>query len=157
MIIGAGPGGLSAAIYAGRARLKTIIIEKGLVGGLATYTNEIANYPGFPDEPKGEDITNLMKKQAENMGVKFKLTAVKSVDLAGEEKIVETFRDKYIAKTVIIATGGRPRVTGALNEENYLFDKGISFCATCDAASNTDKHVVVIGSGDAAIKKKECS
>ena len=62
VIIGAGPGGLSAAIYAGRARLKTIIIEKGLVGGLATYTNEIANYPGFPDEPKGEDITNLMKK-----------------------------------------------------------------------------------------------
>ena len=87
------------------------------------------------------------------MGVKFKLTAVKSVDLMGKEKIVETFRDKYIAKTVIIATGGRPRVTGALNEENYLFDKGISFCATCDAAANTDKHVVVIGSGDAAIEE----
>lgn len=153
VVIGGGPGGLSAAIYAGRARLKTILIEKALVGGLATYTNEIANYPGFPDEPKGETITNLMKKQAEHMGVKFKLTAVKSVDLLGEEKIVETFRNKYIAKTVIIATGGRPRVTGALNEENYLFDKGISFCATCDAAANTDKHVVVIGSGDAAIEE----
>lgn len=153
VIIGAGPGGLSAAIYAGRARLKTLIIEKSLVGGLATYTNEIANYPGFPDEPKGETITNLMKKQAENMGVKFKLTAVKSVDLLGQEKIVETFRNKYIAKTVIIATGGRPRTTGAINEENYLFDKGISFCATCDAAANTDKHVVVIGSGDAAIEE----
>lgn len=153
VIIGGGPGGLSAAIYAGRARLKTILIEKALVGGLATYTNEIANYPGFPDEPKGETITNLMKKQAENMGVTFKLTAVKSCDLTGEEKIVETFRDKYIAKTVIIATGGRPRVTGALNEEDFLFDKGISFCATCDAAANTDKHVVVIGSGDAAIEE----
>ena len=153
VIIGAGPGGLSAAIYAGRARLKTIIIEKGLVGGLATYTNEISNYPGFDKDPKGEEITNLMKKQAENMGVEFKLTAVKSVDLTGEEKIVETFRNKYIAKTVIIATGGRPRVTGGLNEENYLFDKGISFCATCDAAANTDKHVVVIGSGDAAIEE----
>ena len=153
VIIGGGPGGLSAAIYAGRARLKTILIEKALVGGLATYTNEIANYPGFPDEPKGETITNLMKKQAENMGVKFKLTAVKSVDLLGEEKVVETFRNKYLAKTVIIATGGRPRVTGALNEENYLFDKGISFCATCDAAANTDKQVVVIGSGDAAIEE----
>ena len=153
VVIGGGPGGLSAAIYAGRARLKTILIEKALVGGLATYTNEIANYPGFPDEPKGEAITNLMKKQAENMGVKFKLTAVKSVDLLGEEKIVETFRNKYIAKTVIIATGGRPRVTGGLNEDKYLFDKGISFCATCDAAANTDKHVVVIGSGDAAIEE----
>ncbi len=153
VIIGGGPGGLSAAIYAGRARLKTILIEKALVGGLATYTNEIANYPGFPDEPKGETITNLMKKQAQNLGVDFKLTAVKSVDLTGEEKIVETFRNKYIAQTVIIATGGRPRVTGGLNEEDFLFDKGISFCATCDAAANTDKHVVVIGSGDAAIEE----
>lgn len=153
VIIGGGPGGLSAAIYAGRARLKTILIEKALVGGLATYTNEIANYPGFPDEPKGEHITDLMKKQAKNLGVDFKLTAVKSVDLTGEEKSVETFRNKYIAQTVIIATGGRPRVTGALNEEDFLFDKGISFCATCDAAANTDKHVVVIGSGDAAIEE----
>ncbi|MBN2900135.1 MAG: FAD-dependent oxidoreductase [Clostridia bacterium] len=153
VIIGGGPAGLSAGIYTGRARLKTLLIEKALVGGLATYTNEIANYPGFPDEPKGETITNLMKQQAKNLGVEFKLTAVKSVDLTGEEKIVETFRNKYIAKTVIIATGGRPRVTGGIDEENYLFDKGISFCATCDAAANTDKHVVVIGSGDAAIEE----
>jgi len=153
VIIGGGPGGLSAGIYTGRARLKTILIEKALVGGLATYTNEIGNYPGFPDNPKGETITNLMKKQAKDLGVEFKLTAVKSVDLTGEDKIVETFRNKYIAKTVIIATGGRPRVTGGLNEEKFLFDKGISFCATCDAASNTDKHVVVIGSGDAAIEE----
>lgn len=153
VIIGGGPGGLSAAIYAGRARLKTIMIEKALIGGLATYTNEIANYPGFPGEPKGETITNLMKQQAKDMGVDFKLTAVKSVDLSGEEKVVETFRNKYLAKTVIIATGGRPRITGGLNEDKYLFDKGISFCATCDAASNTDKHVVVIGSGDAAIEE----
>lgn len=153
VIIGGGPAGLTAAIYAGRARLKTILIEKALIGGLATYTNEIANYPGFPDAPKGEAITNLMKEQAKKMGVDFKLTAVKTVDLEGEEKVVETFRNKYIAKTVILATGGRNRVTGATNEEKYLFDKGISFCATCDAAANTDKHVVVIGSGDAAIEE----
>ncbi len=153
VIIGGGAAGLTAAIYAGRARLSTLLIEKALVGGLATYTNEIANYPGFPNEPKGEEITNLMKEQAKNMGVKFKLTDVKSVSLEGDEKIVETFRNKYIAKSVILATGGRPRTTGAANEENYLFDKGISFCATCDAAANTDKHVVVIGSGDAAIEE----
>lgn len=153
VIIGGGAAGLTAGIYAGRAKLKTILIEKALVGGLATYTNEIANYPGFPGEPKGEYITDQMKQQAKDMGVEFKLTDVKHVDLEGDEKIVETFRNKYIAKTVILATGGRPRVTGALNEENYLFDKGISFCATCDAASNTDKHVVVIGSGDAAIEE----
>lgn len=153
VVIGGGPAGLTAAIYAGRARLKTILIEKALVGGLATYTNEIANYPGFPTILKGEEITNLMKEQAENMGVKFKLTAVKSVQLEGDIKTVETFRTTYKTKTVIIASGGRPRTTGMKNEEKFLFDKGISFCATCDAAANTDKHVVVIGSGDTAIEE----
>jgi thioredoxin reductase (NADPH) len=153
VVIGAGAAGLTASIYSARARLKTLILEKALVGGLATYTNEIENYPGFPNSPKGEDITNEMKAQAKKMGVKFKLTEVQKVELDGEEKVVETFRNKYIAKTVILATGGRPRITKAKNEENYLFDKGISFCATCDAASNTDKTVVVIGSGDAAIEE----
>jgi thioredoxin reductase (NADPH) len=153
IIIGGGAAGLTAGIYAGRARLKTLLIEKGLVGGLATYTNEVENYPGFPNKPKGEDITNLMKEQCKNMGVTFKLTDVKSVDLAGEEKKVETFRNTFIGKVVIIASGGRPRITKAENEEKYLYDKGISFCATCDAAANTDKTVVVIGSGDAAIEE----
>jgi len=153
VIIGAGPAGLTAAIYAGRARLNTLLIEKSLVGGLATYTNEIENYPGFPEKPKGEEITNLMKKQAQNLGVKFKGVLVQSVDLEGEEKVVETFRNKFIAKSVIISTGGRPRTTGGRDEENYLYDKGISFCATCDAAANEGKHVVVIGSGDAAIEE----
>lgn len=153
VVIGGGAAGLTAAIYAGRARLKTLLIEKALVGGLATYTNEIENYPGFPNSPKGEDITNLMKEQAKKMGVTFKLTDVKSVELKGENKVVETFRNKFIAKSVILATGGRPRITKATNEDKFLFDKGISFCATCDAASNTDKTVVVIGSGDAAIEE----
>lgn len=153
VIIGGGAAGLTAAIYCGRARLKTILIEKALIGGLATYTNEIENYPGFPNSPKGEDITNLMKEQAKNMGVTFKLTDVKTVDLKGEEKVVETFRNKYIAKSVILATGSKNRITHAENEDKFLFDKGISFCATCDAASNTDKTVVVIGSGDAAIEE----
>jgi thioredoxin reductase (NADPH) len=153
VIIGGGPSGLTAAIYSGRARLKTILIEKALIGGLATYTSEIENYPGFVDKPKGEDITNLMKKHAQNMGAEIKLTDVKSVDFSSNPKRVETFRTTYYAKAVIIATGGRPRITHAPGEEEFLFDKGISFCATCDAASNTDKHVVVIGSGDAAIEE----
>lgn len=153
VIIGAGAGGLTAGIYCGRARLKTLIIEKSLVGGLATYTNEIENYPGFPDGTTGLDLMNLFQKQAKNFGVKFKGTDVKSVELEGEIKTVETFRTTYKAKTVIIASGGRPRVTGAIGEEEFLFDKGISFCATCDAASNTGKEVLIIGSGDAAIEE----
>ncbi|GAA0178023.1 FAD-dependent oxidoreductase [Clostridium sediminicola] len=153
VIIGGGAGGLTAGIYCGRARLKTLLIEKSLVGGLATYTNEIENYPGFPEGTTGLDLMNLFHKQAKKFGVKFKLTDVKNVDLEGETKIVETFRNRYEAKVVIIASGGRPRITGANGEENYLFDKGISFCATCDAAANTDKDVMIIGSGDAAIEE----
>jgi len=153
VIIGGGAGGLTAGIYCGRARLKTLLIEKSLVGGLATYTNEIENYPGFPEGVTGLGLMELFHKQAKKFGVDFKLTDVKSVNLEGETKIVETFRNIYEAKVVIIASGGRPRVTGATNEENYLFDKGISFCATCDAAANTDKDILVIGSGDAAIEE----
>lgn len=153
VIIGGGAAGLTAGIYCGRARLNTLLIEKALVGGLATYTNEIENYPGFPEGSTGLDLMNLYHKQAKKFRVKFKLTDVKSVELEGETKIVETFRNRYEAKVVIIATGGKPRITKAKNEEKFLYDKGISFCATCDAAANTGKDVLVIGSGDAAIEE----
>ena len=153
VIIGGGAAGLTAGIYCGRARLKTLLIEKSLVGGLATYTNEIENFPGFPEGTTGLGLMELFHKQAKKFDVKFKLTDVKTVDLEGEVKKVETFRNIFEAKAVIVASGGRPRTTGAKNEENYLFDKGISFCATCDAAANTDKTVMVIGSGDAAIEE----
>ena len=153
VIIGGGAAGLTAGIYCGRARLKTLLIEKALVGGLATYTNEIENYPGFPEGTTGLGLMELFQKQAKKFGVQFKGTDVKSVELKGEVKTVETFRNTYKAKTVIIASGGRPRVTGGENEEKFLFDKGISFCATCDAASNTGKDVLIIGSGDAAIEE----
>ena len=153
VIIGGGASGLTAAIYCGRARLNTLLIEKALIGGLATYTNEIMNFPGFPDGSTGLELMNKFHAQAKNFGVKFKLTDVKSIDFGAETKIVETFRNVYHAKTVIVATGGRPRITGAKDEEKYLFDKGISFCATCDAAANTGKTVMIIGSGDAAIEE----
>ncbi|MGB8452429.1 MAG: FAD-dependent oxidoreductase [Anaerocolumna sp.] len=153
VIIGGGSAGLTAGIYCGRAKLKTLIIEKTLVGGLATYTNEIENYPGFPDGATGLGLMELFHKQAKKFGVEFKLTDVRSVSLEGDIKQVETFRTIYQAKAVIIGSGGKPRLTGARNEELYLYDKGISFCATCDAAANTGKTVMVIGSGDAAIEE----
>ena len=153
VIIGGGAAGLTAGIYCGRARLKTLLIEKSLVGGLATYTSEIENYPGFPEGDSGTGLMELFHKQAKRFGVQFKLTDVKGVRLSGGTKVVETFRTDYHARAVIAATGGKPRLTGAKGEDCYLYDKGISFCATCDAAANTDKTVMVVGSGDAAIEE----
>lgn len=153
VIIGGGAGGMTAAIYCGRARLKTLLIEKTLMGGLATYTNEIENYPGFPDGSTGIDLMKQFEKQAKRFGVKIKLTDVKGIVDEGTVKIVQTYRTDYKAKAVIIATGGKPRLTGASGEQDFLYDKGISFCATCDAARYTDQHVLIVGSGDAAIEE----
>lgn len=153
VIIGGGAAGLTSAIYCGRSKLKTLLIEKSLVGGLATYTNEVVNYPGFPEGITGTDLMNIFHKQAKNFGVKFKFTDVKSLNFEKEDKLVETFKIIYHAKSVIISTGGKPRITQAINEEKFLYDKGISFCATCDAAFYTNKTVMVIGSGDAAIEE----
>lgn len=153
VVIGGGPGGMTAALYAGRARLKTLLIEKSLIGGMVTYTSEIENYPGFIDPIGGIELMKLFDKQFRRFGVDVKLTDVKSVRVDCDTPIVSTFRTDYVAKSVIIATGNKPRLTGATNEENFLNDKGISFCATCDAARNEGKRVMVIGSGDAAIEE----
>ncbi|RRD39644.1 FAD-binding protein [Leptotrichia sp. OH3620_COT-345] len=153
VIIGGGSAGLTAGIYCGRAKLNTLIIEKSLIGGLATYTNEVENYPGFPEKITGTELMNLFHKQAKKFGVKFKQTPVRAVNLTHERKTVETFRNIYEAKAVIIASGGKPRLTNAPNEEKFLYGKGISFCATCDAAANIDKTVMVVGNGDSAIEE----
>ncbi len=153
VIIGGGAAGLTAGIYAARARLKTLIIEKSLLGGLATYTSDIENYPGFPEGESGTNIMKSFEKQAKRLGVKIKLTDVKNVEFCSGDNKVETFRNVFHAKSVIVATGGKPRLTGATDEKSYLYDKGISFCATCDAAQYTGKTVMIIGSGDAAIEE----
>lgn len=152
VIIGGGASGLTAGIYCGRARLKTLIIEQALVGGIATNTNDIENYPGFPDGVSGKGLMDLFHKQAKKFDVKFKLTDVKTIDFSGDVKIVETFRNRYEAKSIIICNGSKPRVVGVDTEEQFM-GKGIAFCATCDAAINTDKEVLVVGSGDAAIEE----
>ncbi|MGB9840157.1 FAD-dependent oxidoreductase [Thermovenabulum sp.] len=153
VVIGGGPAGMTAAIYCGRARLNTILLEKSLMGGLATYTNEIENYPGFPEGNSGTGLMKLFEQQVKKFGVKIKYADVTGVELEGETKVVKTFRTDYHAKVVIVATGGKPRLTGAKNEEKFLFGKGISFCSTCDAAYYTGKDVLVVGSGDAAIEE----
>lgn len=153
VVIGGGAAGLTAAIYTGRARLKTLVLEKALPGGLATYTSEVENYPGFPEPIAGPDLMKLFEKQAKRFGAKMKLSEVTEVDLKKDPKLIRTPRVDYLAKVVVVATGGRPRLTGAKNEEKFLFDKGISFCATCDAARFSGKEVLVVGSGDAAIEE----
>ena len=124
VVIGGGAGGMTSALYAGRARLKTLLIEKSLIGGLATYTSEIENYPGFPEGIDGTELMKLFDKQFRKFGVDVKLTDVKSVEKEGSAWKVSTFRTDYIAKAVIVSTGGRPRMTGAENEETFR-DKGI--------------------------------
>jgi thioredoxin reductase (NADPH) len=152
-IIGGGPAGLTAAIYTGRARVKTILFERALLGGLATYTNEIVNYPGFPEGATGLELMQSFEAQARHFGAEIKNMPVKTVTLAGEDKVIETFRTVYHAKVIIIATGGKPRLLDVPGESQFLYDKGISFCATCDAAQCVNKTVVVIGSGDAAVEE----
>lgn len=153
VVVGGGPAGMTAALYAGRARLKTLLIEKSLIGGMATYTSEIENYPGFVEPIGGIELMNIFDKQFRRFGVDVKLTDVRSVSIECSQKVVSTFRTDYVAKAVILSTGNKPRLTGARNEEKFLNDKGISFCATCDAARNEGKRIMVIGSGDAAIEE----
>ncbi len=153
VIVGGGPGGMTAALYAGRARLKTLLIEKSLIGGMATYTSEVENYPGFPEPIDGIELMKAFDKQFRRFGVDVKLTDVKEIRVDCCTRTVSTFRTDYVAKAVVIATGNKPRLTGARNEDKFLNDKGISFCATCDAARNTGKRIMVIGSGDAAIEE----
>jgi thioredoxin reductase (NADPH) len=153
VVIGGGPAGMTAALYAGRARLKTLLIEKSLIGGMATYTSEIENYPGHIDPIDGIELMKLFDKQFRRFDVDVKLTDVRDISVECNQKIVSTFRTDYYAKAVIAATGNKPRLTGAKNEEKFLNDKGISFCATCDAARNEGKRIMVIGSGDAAIEE----
>ncbi|QQY79564.1 thioredoxin reductase (NADPH) [Keratinibaculum paraultunense] len=152
VIIGGGPAGLTAGIYCGRSRLKTIILEQGLVGGLITSTEDLENYPGFPNGIGGEELMNLFYEQAKKFGVDFKFTNVKKVDFNENEKIAETFRNIYHAKSIIIATGAKPKRIGCKGEEE-LIGKGISFCSTCDANLCIGKEVYVIGGGDSAVEE----
>lgn len=151
IIIGGGPAGLSAGIYGGRARLKTLILEKGSVGGRAFTTREIVNYPGYKSST-GPDLTGAMAEHAQSFGVEIKKEEAKSVDFSGDIKIVKTRKHEYQAKAVIVATGTEARVLG-IPGERELTGMGVAYCATCDAEFFQDQEVVVVGSGDQAIEE----
>ena len=152
IIIGGGPAGLSAAIYGGRAKLKTLVINKGMVGGLVNTTREIVNYPGY-DQISGPDLMKNFKKHAESFGVEFLRDEVVDTNLSQKEKRIITKKGKeFFAKAVIIACGSEPRLLNIPGEKR-LQGMGVAYCATCDAEFFEGEHVVVVGSGDQAIEE----
>jgi len=152
IIIGAGPAGLSAALYAGRAKLKTLVIEKADIGGQIKITAEVVNYPGV-FSTSGAALTAEMKKQAQHFGVQFITDDVTAVDFADDIKAVHTVvNETYRAVSVIIATGARPRKLGFSGEAEFA-GRGIGYCATCDGEFFTGKDVFVIGAGFAAAEE----
>ena len=153
IVLGAGPSGLTAGLYAGCSRLSTLIIEKGQDGGQIAITNEIENYPGQQLEGEsGPSLIARMTEQAKKFGAERVSDVIKSVELTGDVKKLVGNKGEYLAKTVIIATGAFPRPIGCKNEAQYV-GKGISFCATCDAAFFEDFEVYVVGGGDAAVEE----
>ena len=152
IIIGGGPAGLSAAIYGGRAKLKTLVINKGTIGGLADTTREIVNYPGYI-QVSGPDLMKDFQKHAEHFNVEFLKEEVISVDFSQEEKIIRTKKKKeFSAKAVVMACGSEPRILN-IPGENTLRGSGVAYCATCDAEFFEGEDVVVVGSGDQAIEE----
>ncbi len=152
IIIGGGPAGLTAGIYAGRSRLKTVLFEAAIPGGQAFTTYHIANYPGFPQDVTGPDLMENMKQQMEKYDVGIKMESVEKLEIVNKEKIIHTPKDKYKAKAVIIATGAKPRKLEVPGEDK-LIGRGVSYCATCDGAFFRDKIIGVVGGGDSAIEE----
>ena len=153
IILGAGPAGLAAGLYAGRSRLSTLIIEKGQDGGQIAITDEIENYPGQNVEGEsGPSLIARMTEQAKKFGAERVSDVIKSVELNGDVKKLVGNKGEYEAKCVIIATGAFPKPIGCENEGKFT-GKGISFCATCDASFFEDFEVYVVGGGDSAVEE----
>ena len=150
IIIGGGPAGLSAGLYTSRARLRSLVIEKGLVGGQITNAELVENYPGFPQGISGLELGQLMHQQATKYGLETLTAEATGIELDGEKRVVITTKGKFTAKAVIIASGSERRKLGIPGEEE-LTGRGVSYCATCDGPFFKEKPVAVVGGGNAAI------
>lgn len=150
-IIGAGPAGMTAGIYASRAGMKALVFEGLVVGGQTGVIKTIDNYPGFAEGIGGFELAWAMKQQAERFGTQIVSERVVSADLQASPKIITTDAGTYAAQAVIIATGARSRKLG-IPQEDELIGRGVSYCATCDGNFFKGKHAVVYGSGDAALE-----
>lgn len=149
IIIGGGPGGYTAALYAARSGLQVLLLEKLSAGGQMALTHTIENYPGFADGIDGFTLGQQMKQQAERFGAQSRYTTVKGVDLQADPKVVETGAGTFYGKTVVLATGAGPRELG-LPQEKELVGRGVAYCAACDGMFHRGKTVVVVGGGDSA-------
>lgn len=150
IIIGGGPGGLSASIYAARNGVAPLVLNGPEPGGQITTTSELENYPGFPNPIGGFELTQKMTEQAENFGVRLKYESAEDVDFSGDKFTVKTEMGEYIADSIIIATGAEPKTLG-LDKEDSFRGNGVSYCATCDAAFFRNKEVAIVGGGDTAL------
>ena len=150
IIIGGGPAGLTAGLYTSRARLNSLLLEKGLVGGQIVEAEVVENYPGFAEGISGIELGQLMHQQATKYGLKTIIAEVTGIELQGEQKVVKTTEGNFTGKAVIIASGSERRKLGIPGEREFT-GKGVSYCATCDAPFFQEQRVAIVGGGDAAI------
>ncbi len=153
IIIGSGPAGLTAALYTARARLEPLVISGNQLGGQISITNEVENYPGFPEGTTGPELVELMQKQAEHFGARLLIDEVTEVDFRqGPPFRVKTHGDEYESDAVIICVGASSKRLGIPGEEEMI-GRGVSFCATCDGFFFREKDVIVVGGGDSALEE----
>ena len=150
IIVGSGPAGLTAALYAGRSRLNTLLIEKMAVGGRILMSETIENYPGFPGGISTGELVNRMEQQVRDLGIRIESDEV--LDLDPIKKTIKTVSTTYLAHAIIIASGARPRRLNVPGEEEYT-GRGVSYCATCDAPFYKEKNVVIVGGGNAVAEE----
>lgn len=149
IIVGGGPGGYTAALYAARAGLDTVVLEKLSAGGQMALTSQIDNYPGFEDGVDGFELAEKMQKQAERFGTKTEYVEVSRMDLTAQPKIIETSEGTFLGKTIVVATGANPRELG-VEKERELVGRGVAYCAACDGMFYRGKTVAVVGGGNSA-------
>lgn len=149
VIVGGGPGGYTAALYAARAGLRTLVLEKLSAGGQMALTRQVDNYPGFVEGVDGYELAGQMQRQAERFGAKTRYAQVEEVDLAANPKVIRTSEGTFYGKTVVLAMGANPRELG-LPEEKELVGRGVAYCAACDGMAFKGRTVVVVGGGNSA-------
>lgn len=150
VIIGGGPAGLTAGLYAARARNSSLLIERGLIGGMITEAEQVDNYPGFPEGISGYSLSELMHQQATKYSLETTFAEVTGLEIKEGQKIIKTANGNFVARTVIIASGSERQKLGSPGEKEFT-GKGVSYCATCDAPFFADKAVAVVGGGNTAI------